>query len=85
MATLTDAVCVYVQGLIPDFILRLVIRALCRQRLRSIDRGSFEANHASKMEWIDDVRSHTIAECTRTANEQHYEVSDSALLLVFSP
>lgn len=59
----------------PDFILRRVIRALLRQRLREIDNGSFEANHAAKMAWIEDVRARkTIAEVPQKANEQHYEV-----------
>ncbi|KAG6857698.1 hypothetical protein H0H87_004114 [Tephrocybe sp. NHM501043] len=41
------------KGLVPDFIVRRVIRALLRQRLREIDYGSFEANHAAKMQWIE--------------------------------
>jgi hypothetical protein len=61
---------------VPDFILRPVIRALCKQRLREINHGSFEANHAAKMEWIEGVRARkTIADLTDKANEQHYEVS----------
>jgi hypothetical protein len=42
---------------------------------REIDQGSFEANHARKMKWIEDVRARVqIAELTEKANEQHYEV-----------
>ncbi|THH05511.1 hypothetical protein EW146_g9885 [Bondarzewia mesenterica] len=64
------------QGLVPDFVLRLAIRALCRQRLREIDYGSFEANHAAKMQWIAKSRAReTIADLTEKANEQHYEVT----------
>lgn len=63
------------QGRIPDFVLRPVIRALCRQRIREITHGSFEAQHAAKMDWIQQVKSReTIAELTDKANEQHYEV-----------
>lgn len=37
--------------------------------------GSFEANHAAKMKWIQGVRSlKNIAVLTEKANEQHYEV-----------
>ncbi|KAL0563951.1 hypothetical protein V5O48_018106 [Marasmius crinis-equi] len=62
------------KGLLPDFIIRLVIRNLLRQRLREIDQGSLEANHAAKMEWIAEVRARaTIAEVPEKANEQHYE------------
>ena len=65
------------KGLIPDFILRPVIRALCRQRLREINLGSFEANHAAKLKWIEQVRARdavAIADLPEKANEQHYEV-----------
>ncbi len=63
------------QGLVPDFVLRRAIRALLRQRLREIDLGSFEANHAAKMKWIEEVRARTtIADVPEKANEQHYEV-----------
>ena len=65
----------YLQGRVPDFILRPVIRALCRQRLREIDHGSFEENFTAKMKWIEGVRARTaIADVPEKANEQHYEV-----------
>ncbi|KII92175.1 hypothetical protein PLICRDRAFT_36965 [Plicaturopsis crispa FD-325 SS-3] len=74
------------KGLIPDFVLRPVIRALCRQRLREIDHGSFEANHAEKMKWIEQVRARTtIADATEKANEQHYEVSTKFILSCLGP
>ncbi|KAG6895445.1 hypothetical protein C0992_001181 [Termitomyces sp. T32_za158] len=63
------------RGLVPDFIIRRVIRALLRERLREIDQGSFEANHAAKMHWIEQVRARDkIADVPEKANEQHYEV-----------
>ena len=66
------------KGLVPDFVLRPVIRAFCRQRLREIDLGSLEANHAAKMKWIEQVQARdTIADLTEKANEQHYEVCPS--------
>ncbi|KAI8972236.1 S-adenosyl-L-methionine-dependent methyltransferase [Trametes punicea] len=74
------------KGLVPDFILRPVIRALCRQRLRDIDMGSFEANYKAKMKWIEGVRARSkIAELTEKANEQHYEVSTSFMLSCLGP
>ncbi|KAH7911034.1 S-adenosyl-L-methionine-dependent methyltransferase [Hygrophoropsis aurantiaca] len=74
------------KGLIPDFLLRLAIRALCRQRLREIDHGSAEANHAAKMDWIEGVRARdTIADATQKANEQHYEVSTKFILSCLGP
>jgi len=69
------------QGLVPDFILRRAIRLLLRQRLREIDAGSFEANHAAKMKWIEEVRARTtIADVPEKANEQHYEVLSNVVV-----
>ncbi|KAI0266717.1 S-adenosyl-L-methionine-dependent methyltransferase [Gloeopeniophorella convolvens] len=74
------------QGYIPDFALRQIIRALCKQRLREIDHGSFEANAAAKMQWIEVSRSRvTIADATDAANEQHYEVPAAFLLQCLGP
>lgn len=74
------------KGLVPDFVLRVIIRALCRERLRTIDHGSFELNHAAKIKWIEDVRTRSsIADATQTANEQHYEVSTKFILSCLGP
>ncbi|KAA1474001.1 S-adenosyl-L-methionine-dependent methyltransferase [Dentipellis sp. KUC8613] len=74
------------QGLIPDFALRIAIRALLRQRLREIDHGSYEANHAAKMNWIARSRARsTIADVPEKANEQHYEVSTEFILSCLGP
>jgi hypothetical protein len=63
------------QGLIPDFFLRPIVRFLSRQRLRQIDLGSFEANHAAKIKFIHHLRTQAdIAVCTEKANQQHYQV-----------
>jgi hypothetical protein len=64
-----------IQGLIPDFLLRPIVRILSRQRLRQINKGSFEANHAAKIEFIRHLRTRAdIAICTEEANQQHYQV-----------
>ncbi|KAG6375549.1 S-adenosyl-L-methionine-dependent methyltransferase [Boletus reticuloceps] len=74
------------KGLIPDFVLRPVIRALCHARLRQINLGSFEANHAAKMNWIQALRARdSIADVTHKANEQHYEVSTKFILSCLGP
>ena len=70
------------KGFIPDFVLRPIIRALCRQRLREIHHGNFEKDHEAKMRWIKDVRTRqTIAEHTEKANQQHYEVNQIIFLM----
>ncbi|KAJ7646866.1 S-adenosyl-L-methionine-dependent methyltransferase [Roridomyces roridus] len=74
------------RGLVPDFIIRRVIRALLRERLREIDHGSYETNHAAKMKWIEDVRARAqIAEVPEKANEQHYEVPTAFILSTLGP
>ncbi|KAJ7913892.1 S-adenosyl-L-methionine-dependent methyltransferase [Mycena leptocephala] len=74
------------RGIVPDFIVRRVIRALCRQRLREIDHGTLEDNHAAKMTWIEDVRARVqVAEVPEKANEQHYEVSTEFVLSFLGP
>ncbi|KAI0730299.1 S-adenosyl-L-methionine-dependent methyltransferase [Fomitopsis betulina] len=74
------------KGLLPDFLIRLATRFLLRQRLRDIDHGSFEANHAAKMRWIEAVRAREkIADMTKKANEQHYEVPTDFMLSCLGP
>lgn len=63
------------QGLVPDFVLRRVIRLLLHQRLREINHGSIATNHAAKIAWIERSKARqTIADVPEKANEQHYEV-----------
>ncbi|KAF9257547.1 S-adenosyl-L-methionine-dependent methyltransferase [Marasmius fiardii PR-910] len=74
------------RGQIPDFILKLAIRAVLRQRLREIDHGSLEANHAAKMDWIAGVKARmSIADVPDKANEQHYEISTDFILSTLGP
>ncbi|KAJ3851287.1 S-adenosyl-L-methionine-dependent methyltransferase [Lentinula lateritia] len=74
------------RGVVPDFIVRLAIRALLRQRLREIDHGSLDINHAMKMAWIEGVKQRTIiADVPEKANEQHYEVSTNFILSTLGP
>lgn len=73
------------KGLVPDFVLRLAVRALCRQRLREITCNSFAEQHASKLAFIDDLRRRSIAEQQARANEQHYEVPTEFILSCLGP
>ncbi|MCB1174274.1 MAG: class I SAM-dependent methyltransferase, partial [Leptospiraceae bacterium] len=61
-------------GMLPDWLLRIGIRRLNRQRLREEDRGSVEANQAHLMSFIAELYSMPIAINTQDANEQHYEL-----------
>jgi cyclopropane-fatty-acyl-phospholipid synthase len=59
---------------IPDFLLRIGIRRLLRQRLQDENKGSCEANQAGLMQLIAELKKSPIAIETQAANEQHYEV-----------
>ncbi|KAH7099556.1 S-adenosyl-L-methionine-dependent methyltransferase [Auriculariales sp. MPI-PUGE-AT-0066] len=74
------------RGLVPDFVLRLTIRTLLRQRLGEIEHGSAAANHEAKMKFIEGVKAmDTIAIETKKANEQHYEVPTEFILTTLGP
>ncbi|KAK8843991.1 hypothetical protein IAR55_006784 [Kwoniella newhampshirensis] len=73
------------KGYIPDAALRPIIRQLCRKRLREIDHGSFAANHAAKMDFIQELSNLPIAIHQSEANEQHYEVPTSFHSLCLGP
>ena len=77
------------QGLIPDLLLRIAIRALCRQRLREIgasqNDNTFAKQHAAKMAFIEDLKARSIAEQQSRANEQHYEVPTEFMMSCLGP
>jgi cyclopropane-fatty-acyl-phospholipid synthase len=59
------------RGFVPDFLTRLGIRRLCKQRLVEEYAGDFAARQARQ---IEALRASPIAIETAAANEQHYEV-----------
>ena len=61
-------------GLIPDFVLRMGIRSLLKERLGWIDLGDVTKNYQRKVSFVNSLREKPIAEHTDKANEQHYEV-----------
>lgn len=61
-------------GLVPDALIRFGIRRLLRDRLRTEERGSPEANQARRQAFVDTLRASPVAIETAAANEQHYEV-----------
>ena len=70
------------KGLLPDAIIRLGIRRLCRQRLvdaSNINEMLMEQEHAA---WIDVLKESPIALVPEKANEQHYEVPPRLFELV---
>lgn len=59
------------RGFVPDFLTRLGIRRLCRQRLAEEYAGDHPARQAQR---VQTLRSSPIAIETDAANRQHYEV-----------
>jgi cyclopropane-fatty-acyl-phospholipid synthase len=62
------------KGLVPDFLVRQGIRALSHERLKSLSTGDVEARQAQLKRHIERLAASEVAENTREANEQHYEL-----------
>ncbi len=62
------------RGLLPDWLVRLGIRRLLRERLRSEHADDPERSAARLQHWIATCDHSPIAIATTAANEQHYQV-----------
>lgn len=62
------------KNVLPDFLVRSGIRRLIGQRLRDESRPTPEAQRQHLLQYVADLRRRPIAEQTRAANEQHYEL-----------
>jgi cyclopropane-fatty-acyl-phospholipid synthase len=62
------------RGLLPDWLIRIGIRRLLRERLREEMQGSAEERFRRHLEFVDALKKSPIAINTDAANEQHYEV-----------
>jgi cyclopropane-fatty-acyl-phospholipid synthase len=72
--TTTLAIPLIYTGLVPDYLIRLGIRIRCRDHLQILKQEGAEADHATKMGIVSELKSMPIAIKTDEANEQHYEV-----------
>ncbi len=70
------------KDLIPDFLIRNGIRKNCAQRLQEETSANLEHQHKKFMDFVMDLRNRPIAEETKAANEQHYEVPTKFFELV---
>lgn len=68
------------RGLLPDFIIRMGIRALLAKRLVETS-ASAEDYHAKLQAFVDELKGMPVAVQTAAANEQHYEVPTEYFLL----
>ncbi len=62
------------KNILPDFLIRIGIRRLLRQRLRDERMNDPEAQQHRLMSFVNELRNSPIAVDTQAANEQHYEV-----------
>ena len=62
------------RGLLPDWLCRLGIRRLLRQRIATHARPGLERSWQEHMDWVRALRSSPLAVATDAANAQHYEV-----------
>jgi cyclopropane-fatty-acyl-phospholipid synthase len=62
------------RDLVPDWILRIGVRGLLKDRLREEDRGSEAAQRAHLLSHVATLKASPLAVHTPSANEQHYEV-----------
>jgi cyclopropane-fatty-acyl-phospholipid synthase len=73
------------RGLLPDALVRLGIRRLCAERLRTERRGGIDAQAERFAERIDSLRAAPVALHTETANAQHYELPPAFFELCLGP
>src|SRR5262249_1584593 len=72
-------------GLVPDALLRAVVRKMLSRRLRRQDQGSAEAHRASLVAFAERMRRSPIALSTEAPNAQHYEVPAAFFERVLGP
>jgi cyclopropane-fatty-acyl-phospholipid synthase len=70
------------KNILPDWLVRIGIRRLLAQRLRTERKENTSAQQAHLMKLIDFLKSSPIAVNTHDANEQHYEVPTEFFKLV---
>ena len=62
------------KDVIPDFLIRIGIRKLLRERLADENKGTKEEQQKHLIEYIEKLKTSPIAVNTADANEQHYEI-----------
>ena len=70
------------KNLLPDFLIRIGIRRLLKQRIKEEDMGNPEIQQHRLMSFIGELKQSPIALHTLAANEQHYEVPTTFYQLV---
>ncbi len=73
------------RGVLPDAVLRVVIRRLLRRRRGAITAGSVEERGERQRQLLTALRAAPVAIDTAQANEQHYEVPTELFELMLGP
>ncbi len=73
------------KGLIPDFLIRLGIQRLLRERLSELSTENCENRLLLQNQFIHELGQSNIAELPEKANEQHYEVPSDFFFQVLGP
>jgi cyclopropane-fatty-acyl-phospholipid synthase len=73
------------KGILPDFLIRMGIRRLCRKRLQKLHNDDCEKSAVSESKHIREADLTEVAPVPRKANEQHYEVPANFYKLVLGP
>ena len=69
------------RGYLPDFLIRFGVRRLCDQRLKSLARSNADPVKALNS-YAQSLSAGPLAEATKKANEQHYELPTDFFLTV---
>jgi cyclopropane-fatty-acyl-phospholipid synthase len=73
------------RGLVPDALVRLGIRRICKARLEAEGKGGPETRQERVMRWVEACRQSPLAVHTEAANAQHYEVPPEFFEKVLGP
>jgi cyclopropane-fatty-acyl-phospholipid synthase len=73
------------QGLVPDVVIRRVIRRLLKQRLEEIHADDVERHSADTRAFVEMMDRAPLAPVPEKANEQHYEVPAAFFAEVLGP
>ncbi len=73
------------RGLLPDWLIRIGIRRLLRERLDQERRGGVDEQQDALMRWVAELNRSPVAVETDAANEQHYEVPAAFYQRVLGP
>jgi len=71
-------------GIVPDWLTRLAIRRLCRQRLWETEIASHQSS-AARADFLASLQDGPIAPLPAKANEQHYELPAEFFQLLLGP